>query len=269
VSLLKFYIGFSWDKKIRDNNTYPYCFISIASNYSYNCYKKLTPWFINNAKDIMLDSGGFSFLNRFGDYPFGFDKFVEWIHMIDDVNDCGVGYVATPDYPCEKDITRTCKLKSNRERIIKTVDNAIIIMDEYPDINWMPVLQGFTLDEYKHCLDLYRNRGINPEKFAIGSMCRRKNVRQIENYVRNLIEYGLTEKIHLFGLLMNGLKSKYLFDTVDSCDSISFSYNVYSQKEKIMKRDKTLEVVGGLLLKNKEQITLMDYIDYEKSCSYR
>ena len=83
-----FYIGFSWERKILKNNTYPYCFVSVASNYSYNNYKKLTGWKINGAEDIMLDSGGFSFLNKFGDYPFKFDTFVDWIQMMQDENGC-------------------------------------------------------------------------------------------------------------------------------------------------------------------------------------
>jgi hypothetical protein len=255
---MKFYLGFGWESKIRKENTYPLGFVSVACNYSYNSYKKLTGWKINGLTDLMLDSGGFSFLNRFGDYPISWNMFVDWVHKMNDVNNGIVSYVATPDYPCEKEITRTCELATNFERIIKTIDNAVVVMDKYPDIKWMPVIQGYNFEEYKQCLDLYRSRGINPEKFAIGSMCRRSDVRQIEQYVKKLIEYGLKEKIHLFGLCAKGLKSKYLDSVVDSSDSISYTYNVWTQGEKDLKKEKMIETIGGYILKNKEQITLFD-----------
>ena len=257
---MKYYIGFNWDNKLRTNNEYPYCFLSVAVNYSKYEYKKLVGWKINNAQDIMLDSGGFSLLNRFGDYPFSIDTFVQWVHEMNKENDNKVNSVATPDYPCEEEINRKCKYKTNYERIYRTVQNAEECMDLYPEINWMPVIQGYEPSEYELCLNLYRDAGIKPEKFAIGSMCRRLNVKKIEYHIKNLIENGLKEKIHIFGLCKTGMKSKYLFDNVDSCDSIGYTFNAVDQKDTKKRFDDMLDTVGGYMIMNREQMSLWDYI---------
>lgn len=235
-------------------NTYPYCFLSVAVNYSYHHYRKIAPWKINNAKDIMLDSGGFSFLNRFGDYPFSINVFVDWVDKMNDVNDGKVNFVATPDYPCEMEITRTCGLKTNYERIIATVDKAIECLDGYPDINWLPVIQGYELSEYELCLDLYKERGVNPVRFAIGSLCRRKKVEKIEFIVKSLISRGLDNEIHIFGLCMNGLKSKYLFDNVASCDNNIYAFKCKTEAESFKVFDETLKKIDGYLLVNKNSV---------------
>jgi hypothetical protein len=258
---MKYYIGFDWNANRRKTNKYPYCFLSVAVNYSYHQYKKLSGWTINNAKDIMLDSGGFSFLNRFGDYPFGVDTFVDWYQMMMDANNKKISFISTPDYPCEEEITRTCKLKTNYERIIATVDKAVECYDKHPDVPWMPVIQGYEPSEYEMCLSLYRCKGIKPKKFAVGSMCRRTNIKKIEYHIKNLIEYGLKEEIHIFGLCIRGMKSKYLFDNVDSCDSVAYTYNCKTYGDTKKKFDEMMDVIGGYVIRNREQITLMDLID--------
>lgn len=251
---MKIYIGFNWSKSIRDKNTYPYCFQSIAVCYSYAEGKRLPAWKINNAKEIMLDSGGFSLLNKYGDYPFSTKDYVDWIHRMDEINDGKVKYVAIRDYPCEPDITRKISMLSNVERIKKTVDNTIECMSYDIPGKWMPVLQGYIKQDYLACLQLLKDKDVDiGDCIALGSMCRRTNIREIKDIFCS-IQKGYSGKIHLFGLTMNALKDSWLKDNISSCDTIGYTYMCGGNGETLMKFNQLVDRIKNIRMSDTKQI---------------
>lgn len=190
---------------------------------------------------FFLDSGGFTALHRFGGYPFTREEYLDLIwHYAPDL-------VATMDYPCEPDINRgglqplcgreglrrveLCGLESNAERIRATVENAAWLLgrDVPADTTVIPVVQGYTLDEYMACLDLYEERGILEavEYLGIGSMCRRELVGRIAPLVVRIVDRVWTTrpamKFHLFGLKLTALRNAAIFSRTHSVDSAAWS----------------------------------------------
>ena len=208
----------------------------------------------NKCEEIMLDSGGFSFFTKYSDYPFELNKYIEWIHNMNEANDGKVNYCAIRDYPCEPLINRA-SISTNKERIEKTVQNAIECIDTDNTINWMPVLQGYDLEEYLSCLDLYKDVGIIEDILAIGSMCRRTDIKTIEKIIRS-IKKEYNGKIHLFGLTMNALKSKYIVDNTFSCDTIGYTFMCKTYEETEEKKEKLIMKYEKALEKQKQQKTL-------------
>jgi len=243
---MKIYVGFNWSKSLREQNTHPYCFQSVAVCYSYSEGKSLPAWKINNAKEIMLDSGGFSLLNKYGDYPFSTKEYVDWVHRMDEINDGKVKYVAIRDYPCEPDISRNISMLSNIERIKKTVDNTVECMSYDIPGKWMPVLQGYVKQEYLTCLQLLKDENINLGNcIALGSMCRRTNIRDIKDIFCS-IKRGYSGKIHLFGLTMNALKDSWLKDNIDSCDTIGYTFGCGGKGETIIAFNKFIDRINSI-----------------------
>jgi hypothetical protein len=160
--------------------------------------------FLNRVGLRFLDCGGFTLLNRHGDYPFMMAAYANIVARLKP------HYYASMDYPCEPEITRSLALTSNRERIAATVANAQRLTAEFemmlPDSTLVPVVQGWTLDEYKHCLDLYHAAGVIRPYMAIGSMCTRSNNRELARIIPALHEYAMeagAHWLHFFGLKMS------------------------------------------------------------------
>ena len=173
---------------------------------------------------LILDSGGYSFFSRWGDYPFSIEDYVSLAHLLQD--QYPLYRVATLDYPCEPDINRS-HLMTNEDRITKTVYNAVSCYDADKTLPWLPVIQGYTLDEYLHCVDLYNEAGIISDYWAVGSLCSRKGeLRSIKYLLTNLKELALSNvKVHAFGLNIPYIKDPQIFDLLYSSDSAAWTFN--------------------------------------------
>jgi hypothetical protein len=153
-----------------------------------------------------LDCGGYTVLNRYGDYPWSAAAYANLVAIL------RPDYYATMDYPCEPDITRALRLATNEERIQATVANAAAFAQEYEPMidgpQLVPVIQGWTLDEYLYCLHLYQEADMIREYMAVGSMCTRSNDEQLKEIVPALYEAARRAgvfRLHFFGFKMSSV----------------------------------------------------------------
>jgi hypothetical protein len=127
-----------------------------------------------------LDSGGYLALLRWGKYPF---SVVNYANLVCKLRPC---YYASMDYACEPSLVGV--VDSVDRRICCTVENAAMLA-EYEDQLaglFVPVIQGYQLDEYFRCLELYQQAGLIREYMAVGSMCRRLSVVELRNLVSEI-----------------------------------------------------------------------------------
>lgn len=149
-----------------------------------------------------LDSGGFTTLNQYGDYPFSVINYANLIARL------RPDYYATMDYPCEPDISRHLGLMTNEDRIKATVENTVKLAEWESQIpgQMVPVIQGYELSEYLYCLDLYSRAGLIRDYMAVGSMCRRISDEQLSELIPG-IYYAARKlgcsKLHFFGLKLS------------------------------------------------------------------
>ena len=145
----------------------------------------------------MLDSGGFSLINKEGEYPYSFDEYIEF------ANKWKFDYVATMDYPCDARVHVSKIQLTHKERILRTVENTAYLIDKIP--NLLPVIQGYTIDEYAECIDLMRDAGVLKDYCAIGSLCLRRSVKDIVNTVNAIHRLIPNVKFHCFGLKLTSV----------------------------------------------------------------
>jgi hypothetical protein len=111
-----------------------------------------------------------------------------------------------------------------------TVNDYLELTSLAPDLSIIPVLQGWTLDQYQRCADMYADAGVDlaaQPVVGLGSVCRRQATDEIEQIVRHFARQGL--KLHGFGVKTKGLGA-YSDDLV-SADSMAWSD--VARKEKI------------------------------------
>ncbi|MEU9925092.1 hypothetical protein AB0H51_28055 [Streptomyces griseoluteus] len=110
-----------------------------------------------------------------------------------------------------------------------TVANFLELQRIAPEIPWIPVLQGWTLADYLHCVKLYEAAGVDLDAVPVvglGSVCRREDTAEIAQIVGTLSALGL--RLHGFGVKTEGL-SMY-GEQLASADSQAWSYGYRKRK---------------------------------------
>lgn len=174
------------------------------------------------AKNIFIDSGGFTFFNEYDDYPFTIE---EYLKKIDSISD-RIAYFASMDYPCEPELIRK-RGSSVGEHIDKTIENIIkthnLIKDKYPHLKakFVPVIQGWTIVDYINCVENYKTAGLWHEYdyWAVGSVCRRNAVKQTKDILKAIKRTGGKKRLHAFGFKISNFKDRTIKHLLYSCDS--------------------------------------------------
>ncbi len=146
-----------------------------------------------------------------------------------------IGHLATvscQDWMCEEIVRAGGRIgnvrfagtgMSIRAHQRKTVDNALELFHRDVSIPWMPVLQGWSIDDYHRCADLYESRGIDLRALPVvglGSVCRRSSTGQIVGIVEAMAARGY--RLHGFGIKSKGLDS--IGHLLAAADSLAWSY---------------------------------------------
>jgi hypothetical protein len=165
-----------------------------------------------------LDSGGFTELNLYGEwrttperYCWEVDRYAVDMGHLD--------FVAPQDWMCEPFILAKTGL-TVEEHQARTVENFSMLRQSL-GYTVIPVLQGWTQDDYHRCWDMYEDAGHDLEReqlVGLGTVCRRQNMAEAGRIVRSLD--GL--RLHAFGVKLTGLRS--FGDALTSADSMAWSY---------------------------------------------
>jgi hypothetical protein len=179
-----------------------------------------------------VDSGGFSELQKHGRWTKTAKEYAALVRRI--VGELGpelCEWVAPQDYMCERLVieggigSRGIVFKGTRElrglrpgepeqdrvtavRIHQrlTRDNYLELTELAPEIRFIPVLQGQTLEDYEYCDQLYREAGVDlaaAPVVGLGSVCRRQATSEIEEIVDHFHAKGY--RLHGFGVKTLGL----------------------------------------------------------------
>lgn len=173
--------------------------------------RAVSPWY--------LDSGGFSELSLYGEWRTSPFQYVRAVRQYQD--EIGnLVWAASQDWMCEPFmLAKTGKDIETHQRL--TVFSYLHLTDLAPDLPWLPVLQGYTVDDYLRCLDMYKGNGVEVSRFGVGSVCRRQGSREAGEIFERLAREGL--QLHGFGVKTLGLAEYGA--SLESSDSMAWSYD--------------------------------------------
>tara|TARA_R100000329_G_scaffold151407_1_gene147392 strand:+ start:2225 stop:3013 length:789 start_codon:yes stop_codon:yes gene_type:complete len=166
-----------------------------------------------------LDSGGFTELNLHGTWTIDADSYIESVRRYQSWG--GLQWAAPQDWMVEPWIIEKTGL-SVEEHQRRTVDNFLYLRSTAPDLPFIPVLQGWSLEDYENCFDMYAKAGVDLVKedlVGLGSVCRRQSKDEIADIVERFYRKGL--KLHGFGVKIRGLDKYGRF--LHSADSFAWS----------------------------------------------
>ncbi|HEX7995564.1 MAG TPA: hypothetical protein VF506_16690 [Streptosporangiaceae bacterium] len=170
-----------------------------------------------------LDSGGFSEVaargaDAFSEGPAPYITAVRRYH--DEIGQ--LAWAAPQDWMCEPFMTAKTGL-SVAEHQRRTVRNLLDLRMAAPDLPFIPVLQGWTPDDYLRSIDLYTAAGVDLSAeplVGLGSVCRRNRTGEIVRLVMTLAGAGLA--VHAFGSKGDGAVA--IAEYAASADSMAWSY---------------------------------------------
>lgn len=169
-----------------------------------------------------LDSGGFSELSMHGEWRTEPVQYIEAArHYQQEIG--RMSWAAPMDWMCEPSMLDRTGMNVDRHQGL-TVENVSLLREHAPDVPWIPVLQGWTLDDYVDCFERYSLAGIDLADepiVGVGSVCRRQGTEEIEEIFDKLT--GADIACHGFGVKTQGLV-RYAH-LLASADSMAWSYN--------------------------------------------
>jgi hypothetical protein len=167
----------------------------------------------------ILDSGAFSELQLHGRHVLPEAEYAEWIRRAQ-AEIGGLDWAAPQDWMCEPVMLARTGLTIERHQGY-TVGNYCRLKEM--GVRVIPVLQGWTIDDYFRCIALYRRSGVDLDQLplvGVGSICRRQGTLEIAELLAELKAAGL--RLHAFGLKKQGIAAHR---SLVSCDSLAWSYN--------------------------------------------
>lgn len=168
-----------------------------------------------------LDSGGFTELSMHGRWQTSPESYVAAVRRYrDEIG--GLDWAAPQDWMCEPWMLAKTGL-SVTEHQQRTITSVLNLRASAPDLPFVPVLQGWAIDDYLNCIDLYTDAGVDltlEPTVGLGSVCRRQSTSEIHDICAALAAHGL--RLHGFGIKTSGL-GRY-GRHLQSADSMAWSY---------------------------------------------
>lgn len=173
--------------------------------------------YISEFRSVMLDSGAFGSAFWDGGYTYGPDDYLKIVEKV------RPDWWVTMDYPCEPNILPNL---STQERIEKTVQNTKILCTA-PAPGFLPVIQGWAVDDYLYCAKRMEEEGLILPVMGIGSICRRGSQGEIVAIVAALANRLPEIKFHAFGVKINTLNynNGEILNYLDSLDTAAWQFN--------------------------------------------
>ncbi|AYR01211.1 queuine tRNA-ribosyltransferase [Mycobacterium phage Oscar] len=176
-----------------------------------------------------LDSGGFSELSMFGEWQTTPTEYVAAVKRYDE--EIGkLEWAAPQDWMCEPDMIAKTGL-SVVEHQRRTVANYVELCTLWAEVSdaecpFMPVLQGYAVEDYLRCMDMYAEAGVDlgaVPMVGVGSVCRRQHTGEIREVFEAILARDPGLPVHGFGVKSLGLREYgHLLTTADS---MGWSYN--------------------------------------------
>jgi hypothetical protein len=178
--------------------------------------RALGPW--------ALDSGGFTELHRHGGWMLTPRQYASEVRRArDEIGN--LQWAAPQDWMCEESaLSKTGKTVAEHQRL--TVENYLELTSIDPTLPIVPVLQGWTRDDYLRHADDYDKSGVDlsrQETVGVGSVCRRQAHSEAAGIMASLSRHVPGIRLHGFGFKTLGLRR--CGQLLSSADSLAWSYS--------------------------------------------
>lgn len=208
----KFFLGLH---QLHHAKYFNYVFISV------NRLRRRKSYFL--VKSWIMDCAGFTELKLYGRYR---HSVAEYACEIRYWKGCGNLIAAvSQDYMCEPFMLRITGLTVLEHQQL-TIERYDALIAEDTGVYIIPVLQGYTPEEYVQHVDMYGDRLTPGMWVGVGSVCKRNADPELVYEVLKAIKKRRPDlRLHGFGLKTTALDDRRVRDLLETSDSMAWSYN--------------------------------------------
>jgi hypothetical protein len=179
--------------------------------------------------EVMIDSGAFSELALHGRYRTSVEEYARELRRLHDEGVANIRAAVAQDFMCEGVmLAKTGLSVAEHQRL--TIERYDALLACSLPVPIMPVLQGYTLDEYPRHIAAYGDR-LSPGMWVgVGSVCKRNGSpeRVLEVLLAiNRIRPDLL--LHGFGLKATALAHPGIRELIHSADSMAWCYAAWRE----------------------------------------
>ena len=170
-----------------------------------------------------MDSGAFSELFRHGKYR---SSVKEYAKQIKRWKTCGRLLAAvSQDYMCEAFIVAKTGLSVETHQRL-TIERYDALLREKTGVYIMPVLQGYSVEDYLRHIDMYGDRLKQGAWVGVGSICKRNaNPCEVFDVLYTIKQRRPDLLLHGFGLKITALSSSAIRFLLHTADSMAWSFH--------------------------------------------
>lgn len=180
-------------------------------------------------KDWIMDSGAFSEINDHGRYRTSVEIYAQRIHRWSYVGNMLAA--VSQDYMCEPFIVERTGLSIPIHQQL-TIHRYDTLRELVSRVHVMPVLQGYTREDYLSHLEQYGSRLDKGMWVGVGSVCKRNSDPEQIHEILWAIKCERPDlRLHGFGLKTTALKSRDIWNLLYSADSMAWSFAARKQRK--------------------------------------
>jgi len=170
---------------------------------------------IKSGKEWFLDSGAFTFLKQYGKFPFTYGEYLGCVSRFKP------SLYANMDWCCEPSVRNRTKHTVDTH-IALTVENGMQLID-FDKERFVMVIQGWEWEDYISCCEMIREQGLFTPVMGVGTICGRTDAKQVYDILKS-IRASIPDwvKLHCFGVSLNLLRYKEIYDRIDSIDTFAW-----------------------------------------------
>jgi hypothetical protein len=169
----------------------------------------------------ILDSAAFTRITTHGEH-YSVDLYAD---QIDRWSRCGqLDAAVSQDYMCEPFILKKVN-RAVEEHQHMTIERYVALKNKVKKTYIMPVIQGYTPDEYVDHLNQYNKLLSRNQWVGVGSVCKRNaKVQQIQTILLSIKKVRPDLRLHGFGLKQTSLLDPLVRSLLYSSDSMAWSF---------------------------------------------
>lgn len=182
--------------------------------------------------NVMVDSGAFTKLAKYGCYPDPVEDYARQLHRLWTQGVVSIVVAAAQDYMCEPFMLEKTGLTvlEHQRLTVERYDDLKLALEflfggELP-FDLMPVLQGFEVEDYLRHIEMYGDR-LKPGMWVgVGSVCKRQGDPAVIEDLLFQIKAAVPAdtRLHGFGVKSTALRSPLVRALFATADSMAWSF---------------------------------------------
>ncbi|OAS26315.1 DUF7221 family queuine tRNA-ribosyltransferase-like protein [Methylobacterium platani] len=179
--------------------------------------------------DVVIDSGAFTELERFGRYRHGVEEYARELRRLHAAGVVRITAAVAQDFMCESFMLARTGLTVAEHQSL-TIERYDALMVERLPFPILPVLQGFAPQDYVAHLEAYGDRLEPGHWVGVGSVCKRNGRPEQVVAVLSAIKRRRPDlRLHGFGVKLTSLMHPGVREMLHSADSMAWSYSARKQ----------------------------------------